>query len=152
MKKIIASVIIFLTSASLIGCDSMNNQDVGTVSGAVIGGLVGSRFGSGAGQMVAIGAGSVAGAYLGGQIGRSMDMADRARMNNAFENNAVGQPAYWQNNNTGVTYDVTPTRNISYEGNPYCREYHSTAIIAGKNQQIYGTACRKPDGSWEVVK
>jgi surface antigen len=151
MKKVITSLIVLLTSASLVGCDNMTNQDVGTVSGAVIGGLAGSRFGGGSGQMLAIGAGAVAGAYIGGQIGRSMDIQDRAHMNTAFENNAVGQPAYWQNPNTGVTYDVTPTRNVSYDGNPYCREYHTTAIIAGKSQQIYGTACRQPDGSWQIV-
>jgi surface antigen len=152
MKRVIASIVVLITSASLVGCDNMNNQDVGTVSGAVIGGLVGSRFGGGSGQMLAIGAGAVAGAYIGGQIGRSMDIQDRARMSQAFENNAVGQPAYWQNTNTGNTFDVTPTRNVSYEGNPYCREYHSTAIIAGKNQQVYGTACRQPDGTWQIEK
>jgi surface antigen len=151
MKKFISAFLLLLTTLTLTSCDNMNNQDVGTVSGAVIGGLVGSRFGGGAGQMVAVGAGAVAGAYIGGQIGRSMDVQDQAQMRQAFEYNAVGQPAYWQNTNTGAVYDVTPVRNISYEGNPYCREYRSTAVIGGQHQQVYGTACRQADGTWQVV-
>jgi surface antigen len=151
MKKIAAVLIALFTSLSLVGCDSMTNQDVGTLSGAALGGLIGSRFGGGTGQLVAVGAGALAGAYIGGSIGRSMDMADRARMNSAFENNAVGQPAYWQNAQTGASYDVVPVRNVSYEGNRYCREYRSAAYIGGKKQQIYGTACRQRDGSWQVM-
>jgi hypothetical protein len=32
-----------------------------------------------------------------------------------------------------------------------CREYQSTAIINGVNQQTTGTACLQPDGSWRIV-
>jgi surface antigen len=34
----------------------------------------------------------------------------------------------------------------------YCREYQSQAVIAGQWQQIYGTACRNPDGSWALTR
>jgi surface antigen len=155
MKKIITALLISITilplGLSLAGCDSMTNQDVGTVSGGVLGGLVGSRFGSGGGQIAAIGVGALSGAYIGGQIGRSMDQADRAHMSNAFENNAIGEPMYWRNDNTGIRYDIVPTRNVDIEGNQYCREYRSTAVIAGKTQQVYGTACRQQDGSWQII-
>jgi surface antigen len=151
LKKFLTASIILATALSVAGCENMNNQDVGTLSGAALGGLIGSRFGGGSGQLVAIGAGALAGAYIGGAIGRNMDQQDRARMNYAFENNAVGQPAYWQNPQTGVSYDVVPVRNVDYQGNQYCREYRSTAIIAGKRQEVYGTACRQPDGSWRTV-
>jgi hypothetical protein len=33
----------------------------------------------------------------------------------------------------------------------YCREFSKNAYIHGRHQQIYGLACRQPDGSWEVV-
>lgn len=33
----------------------------------------------------------------------------------------------------------------------YCREYQSSANIAGKTQKTYGTACRQPDGSWRII-
>jgi hypothetical protein len=32
-----------------------------------------------------------------------------------------------------------------------CREYQSTAIIGGRPQPSYGTACLQPDGSWRIV-
>lgn len=32
-----------------------------------------------------------------------------------------------------------------------CREYQSTAVINGKKQPTYGTACRQPDGSWRII-
>lgn len=41
MKKIAVASLSLL----LVGCASMNNQDVGTISGGVIGGLIGSQFG-----------------------------------------------------------------------------------------------------------
>ena len=34
---------------------------------------------------------------------------------------------------------------------PYCREFHTTATIAGQTAEVYGTACRGPDGAWEIV-
>lgn len=33
----------------------------------------------------------------------------------------------------------------------YCREYTKTIYIGGKAQEGYGSACMKPDGSWEFV-
>ena len=30
-----------------------------------------------------------------------------------------------------------------------CRDYRTTATIEGRQQQLYGTACRQPDGSWQ---
>ena len=146
LKKILILTLI----TTLFGCAEMSKQDVGTVSGGVLGGLVGSRFGGGSGQVLATGVGVLAGAYLGGAIGKNMDDADRMKMSNALETNQIGQPAYWQNQRTGNSYTVTPTKNISLDGNPYCREYRSVANIGGKRQQVYGTACRQPDGSWKI--
>ncbi len=33
-----------------------------------------------------------------------------------------------------------------------CREYQSTTMIEGRPQQVYGTACLQPDGSWRIVR
>jgi hypothetical protein len=33
----------------------------------------------------------------------------------------------------------------------YCREYSRTAVVNGAPVEIYGTACRQPDGSWRIV-
>lgn len=151
MKKFFRSIAVVLASISLISCSNVTNQDVGTVSGGVIGGLVGSQFGQGGGQLLAIGAGTLAGALIGGAIGKNMDETDKLKMNRALETNQVGQPAYWTNSKTGSNYKVVPTQNVTVQGNKYCREYRTTADIAGKQQQMYGTACRQPDGSWKMV-
>jgi len=129
----------------------MTNQDVGTVTGGVAGGLLGATVGQGGGQLVAIAAGTLIGAYIGGSIGKHMDDEDRARMNRALDNNNAGQPAYWQNQKTGNSYKVTPVKNVSVHGNKYCREYQTTATIGGKQEKMYGTACRQPDGSWKAA-
>lgn len=152
MKKLLIKLTLSLALISLVGCSNITKQDMGTVAGGVAGGLLGSQFGRGNGQLLAIGAGTLAGAYLGSSIGKSMDDTDRLKMNQALESNNVGQPAYWQNQKSGANYTVVPTKNVTVKHNRYCREYRSTANVAGKAQQIYGTACRQPDGSWQVVK
>ena len=151
MKKTASALVAVLVSLNLAGCANTTNQDMGTLSGGVIGGLLGSQFGHGTGQLLAVGAGALAGAYIGGALGKHMDDTDRLKMNQAMEQNSVGQPAYWRNQKTDASYTVVPTKDVTYDGNPYCREYRSTAIIAGKKQQVYGTACRQPDGSWQMV-
>lgn len=138
-------------SVSLVGCSNMTKQDMGTVSGGVIGGLVGSQFGQGGGKILAVGVGALAGALIGGAIGKNMDETDRLKMNQTLEANPTGKPAYWTNSNTGNSYTVVPTQNVTVDGNPYCREYRTTAVIAGKKQQMYGTACRQPDGTWKMA-
>ncbi len=95
-EKLFSTCVVLLTAANLAGCANMSKQDVGTVSGGILGGLVGSQFGKGSGQLVAVGAGALAGAYLGGAIGKNMDETDRLKMSQALESNPVGQPAYWQ--------------------------------------------------------
>jgi len=34
----------------------------------------------------------------------------------------------------------------------YCREYQTTSRIGGRWRPTYGTACYRPDGSWEVTE
>lgn len=151
MKKLFTLLVALICCASLTACQDMSNQDVGVMTGAVAGGLLGSTIGGGSGKVLAIAAGTIAGAVIGGSIGKSMDDTDRMKMNQALENNPVGRPAYWNNRNTGTAYEVVPTRNVRVEGNEYCREYRTVANIAGKRQQVYGTACRQPDGTWKAV-
>jgi len=76
-------------------------------------------------------------------------MADTVQ--NALENNKSNQPSDWMNPDTGNSGGVTPIRTFAdAQGRP-CREFISTIIIGGEEQQGYGTACRQPDGSWQIV-
>ena len=47
--------------------------------------------------------------------------------------------------------NAVPLRNFQDTSGRYCREYQRLADIGGVQQQIYGTACMMPDGSWQIV-
>ncbi|XEY21973.1 hypothetical protein ABMY26_33055 [Azospirillum sp. HJ39] len=32
-----------------------------------------------------------------------------------------------------------------------CREYQSSAVVGGRSQPVYGTACLQSDGTWRIV-
>lgn len=34
----------------------------------------------------------------------------------------------------------------------YCREFQTSVRVGGRSQPSYGTACRQPDGDWQVVE
>lgn len=148
MKKLIVASL--TTSLLLVGCAPINNEGVGTISGGVIGGLLGSQFGGGSGKVMAAAGGALLGAYLGGQIGKTMDKVDRMEMQRALETAPTGRAVVWSNPDNGNRYTVQPTRTYYRDQQP-CREYITKALIGGKTQQIYGKACRQADGSWRVV-
>jgi surface antigen len=131
-----------------------NKQMIGTGGGAVLGGLLGSQIGGGSGQLWATGAGVLLGALVGSEIGASLDNADRAyaaQANQEALSAPVGQRIAWNNPNSGNSGYIVPTRDGYSQSGRYCREYQQTVVVGGKQQSAYGTACRQPDGSWEVV-
>lgn len=134
----------------LTSCIPVNNESVGMVAGGVAGGLLGSQIGSGSGQVAAAATGAFVGAVLGGKIGQYMDKQDRLEVQRALENSPTGKSVSWKNPDTGNQYRVTPTRTYYRDEQP-CREYTTYASIGGKQEQIYGKACRKADGSWQVA-
>ena len=136
-------------SLLLVGCAPLSQQDVGTLGGGVVGGLLGSQFGGGSGKVMAAAGGALLGAYLGGQIGKTMDRQDKLEMQRALETAPTGRSMSWSNPDNGNRYVVEPTRTYYHDQQP-CREYITKAVIAGKSQQIYGKACRQADGSWRV--
>ena len=69
MKRLL---IVAVSAIALSGCFATNQQG-GTLVGAGLGGLLGSQFGSGTGQLAATGLGVLAGGLLGNQIGQHMD-------------------------------------------------------------------------------
>lgn len=148
MKKL--AVASLCVSVFLAGCAEVNNEGVGTVAGGVVGGLLGSQFGGGSGKVAAAEGGALVGAILGGQIGKTMDKVDQMQMQRALETAPTGRAVVWQNPDSGNRYTVQPTRTY-YANDQPCREYTTSAIIGGRNQQIYGKACRQADGSWRVV-
>lgn len=146
----------FLSSAGLSalllsGCANYQSQQEqsGMVIGGVLGGVLGSQVGRGDGRTAAIILGTVAGAAIGGSIGHSMADVDKMKTAQTLETVRTGVPTSWRNPDSGNQYVVVPTRTYDAAGGP-CRDYTIDAVIAGKRDKLFGTACRQPDGSWQV--
>ncbi len=157
MKKIILMTAM-IASIGLAGCESFQGagtkQTVGAASGAVLGGILGSRVGNGNGQLWATGIGVLLGGLVGSEVGRSLDKADIAYANaaNAKAHSApLGEEITWNNPETGNSGSVVTTRDGRNAENNYCREYQQTIYVGGKQESGYGIACQQPDGSWQIV-
>jgi len=128
---------------------------VGGVAGAALGGVAGSQFGGGSGKTAATIAGTLLGAYLGSEVGASLDRADMQYYNQtsqyALENAQPGQTLPWSNPNSTASGTVTPQAYYQTAGGQYCREYSQTITVQGRQERGHGTACRQPDGSWQIV-
>ena len=142
-----------LSLAVLGGCDTppyRQQEQAGVVIGAVVGGLLGSQVGHGGGRTAATIVGTMVGAVVGGNVGRSMDATDRLKTAHALETVRTGVPTRWRNPDTGYQYTVIPNRTYEVTQGP-CREYTVDAVIGGRAEKVYGTACRQPDGSWRML-
>jgi surface antigen len=117
-----------LLALPLMACESHSpsKQDVGTSSGAILGGVVGREVGHGTGQTVATIGCATVGAFLGSKIGGKMDHNDQLKTAQALKTLKNGQSMSWRNPDAGQRYTVMPTR--TYEG----------------------AACREADGTWRT--
>jgi surface antigen len=148
MKSISSASVCALLLAGCANYQSQQEQS-GVVIGGLLGGVLGSQVGRGDGRTAAIVLGTLAGAAIGGSIGHSMAETDKLKTAHALENVRTGVPTSWKNPDSGNEYVVVPTRTYEAPSGP-CREYTIDAVVAGKKDKIFGTACRQPDGSWQV--
>ena len=156
--NILKTSIIAAAALSLAACAGSgygDKQVAGAVLGAGAGAVAGSQFGSGHGRLAATAVGTLIGAFAGSSFGQSLDRADRLHaaraQTSALESAPVGQTIAWNNPDSGHHGSVTPTRTWQGNDGRYCREYQQTIVVGGQPQSGYGTACRQPDGSWQVV-
>jgi surface antigen len=145
LKTLLIGVFIFSC-----GCAQYpQHEQEGMVIGGILGGVLGSQVGGGRGRTAATIVGTMAGVMIGGSIGRSMDDTDRLNTARSLETVRTGVPSSWRNPDSGNQYTVVPTRTFDSSTGP-CREYTVDAVIGGKREKVYGTACRQPDGSWRI--
>lgn len=150
MKQKILSVAVVSTLLVFSACTTPpTKQDAGMVIGGALGGVLGSQVGHGDGTTAAIIVGTLLGGAIGGAVGKSMDDVDRLKTSHALETVRTGVPSSWQNPDSGNTYTVVPTKTVETSAGP-CREYVIDAVIGGKPEKVYGTACRQADGSWKT--
>jgi surface antigen len=149
---------IALVALALVGCANSDlgpKQTVGTLVGAGTGALIGTQIGRGRGQLIATSVGTLLGAYLGNEAGKSLDRADRLYASRAeyeaLEYTPSGGSTPWRNPDTGHYGSVTPIETYESAGGQYCREFQHQAQIGGRTRDVYGTACRTPDGQWQAA-
>ena len=149
------SKLFFLVILCII-ISSCNKQGVGTLMGGVTGGLAGATLGEGESKLITAGLGAVAGGLVGGAIGSYLDKKDKEMVQQvsytALEHTPSGQAVSWDNPDSGHSGYVIAKPAFRANDGRYCREYVQTAIIGNKTQEVYGRACRQPDGTWEIVK
>jgi surface antigen len=145
--------------ALLVSSCSTMTQTVQENPKAVLGTLIGAGAGAGIAALAGGGPGAIAGAavggaLIGGLIGNRLDARDKQlaaqAAQRAFESNSAGQSSEWQNPDSGHSGSITPTRTYQLANGQYCREYRQTIVVGGQQNQASGTACRQPDGTWQI--
>lgn len=152
MRVLILTIVAVLT---VTGCDTLKTKEgQGAALGGLAGAAIGSQIGHGWGTALAMTAGVVGGAMLGGHVGQKMDQADKYEQQQAaaraFESAPSGQSVAWKNPDSGHYGNVTPTQTYQRSDGIYCREFASNVVIDGQSETVHGTACRRPDGTWQA--
>lgn len=136
------TIIVLLLAILLVGSGCSTKAGTGTAVGGVTGGALGYAVGGGTGLLV----GAALGGLFGYGIGKSMDDEDRRRAAYALEQNRAME---WENAQ-GHHYQMVPTQTVYREGRE-CRNFKLMGEVDGKPDTITGTACRRPDGTWETI-
>ena len=120
----------------------------GAVGGSAAGALVGQAIGHSTGATLI---GAAVGGMLGYIVGNEMDKSDREQLNHAYDRGVSNQRSTWVNPDNGNKYAVTPQP--AYQNpttNRVCRRAEIEAVIDGKQERTYSTACRNQSGQWEL--
>ena len=140
----VGMALLFLLSLS----SCATKAQTGALGGAAGGALIGQAIGHNTGATLI---GAAVGAGLGYIIGNEMDKYDRDRLNNVYERGVSNQRSTWVNPDSGNRYAVTPQP--AYQdpsSHQVCRRAEINAVIDGKPQRTYSTACRDEYGSWQL--
>ena len=142
-------------AGGITGGGGLDKQDIGTGIGAVGGAVAGAQFGKGNGRIVTGALGALLGAGIGNAVGASLDRADmtyyQKAQQQALETAPPGQALPWSNPQSGHSGTIVAQAPYQNPTGQYCREFTNTINIGGQPQKGYGTACRQPDGSWQIV-
>jgi len=136
--------IIVLLAVLASGCSS--NRETGALSGGAAGAGIGALIGDGAAGPII---GGLLGVIVGSEIGREMDKRDRRYIASTLETSPSGRRSEWVNPDSGNRYAVTPQAAYEGSGGQPCREFVVTSDEF--NNPVYGTACRRADGTWHMV-
>jgi surface antigen len=140
----LASKLLIVTlGVSLSAGACATKSATGTAVGGVSGGALGYALGGTTGLVI----GGLVGGVVGHAVGAKMEEDDRRRAAIALEQNRMMQ---WENQRTGEDYRIEPRGTRYIEGRE-CRDFRLLADIEGTPDEITGTACRRPDGTWQTL-
>ncbi len=153
-SRIGAAGLVVALAAVLVGGCTGPHQATGGVGGAATGGLIGGALAGPRGLI----AGALLGGLFGSAVGSALDQRDRelaeAQAAWSLEHAPPGETSSWVNPESGHRGTITPLGPPEPASGPqlgeYCREFQQTVIVGGEEQEAYGTACRQPDGSWQI--
>ncbi|MBF0421778.1 MAG: glycine zipper 2TM domain-containing protein [Magnetococcales bacterium] len=146
-RGLVLSLALVVPGIIISGCESKAQSGAGL--GALGGGLIGSLAGPSKNRKENAVIGAAVGGLLGYAVGNEMDKADRARITETLEKGRSNQVSQWTNPDTGRQYVVTPMVAKTVDGRT-CRDVEIDAIVDGKHERATKTACRHPDGTWEM--
>ena len=142
------SLLLVLSMFFLTSCADMNKGQTGAVGGAAGGALIGQMIGHNT-EATLIGA--AVGTMLGYIVGNEMDKYDRKQLNHSYERGISNQTSSWVNPDNGNQYSVTPQPAYTNPStNRVCRKAEIDAVIDGKHEKTYTTACRDSNGQWQL--
>ena len=158
VKSFVGPVAVVVLGLGLSGCHYFGHTGLGpkghtgAALGAAGGGLAAAATGTGP---AGIAAGVLLGGILGGAVGHSLDQRDeelaRYHTQQGLEYAPSGDRVYWENPDSGNRGYMTPYPAYQTPQGNYCREFQQTIVVGGQPQSGYGTACRQPDGSWQII-
>lgn len=123
-----------------------DNKTVGTIFGALAGGLIGGAASHGNGGAVV--GGAILGGLLGNAVARDIPCEDHPYAFRAYAtglNGDIGRRYEWRH---GDNYGYfTPQREFN-RGRTVCRSWSETTYVRGREYNRSGTACRQTDGNW----
>ncbi|MBF0180490.1 MAG: glycine zipper 2TM domain-containing protein [Magnetococcales bacterium] len=148
-RLIILTAMVFLTTPILSGCfedKAQQGAGIGALGGALAGSLLGRSKNREQNALI----GAAVGGMLGYAVGNEMDKNDRAQLSHTLETAPSRKTTSWVNPDTRAEYAVTPQPAYQDNAGRDCRQAEIVSTINGKRETVVKTACRRPDGRWDI--
>jgi len=177
MKRLLLTSVLLTMVCAPLAAQAGDNSFFGTAIGASLGGYLGSTMGRGSGRLATTGAGVFLGGLVGNSIGSSMDRTQSYPSGGGYYAPYYQTYSYYEP--TYVAPEAPPPPQVVYvqptvvEYRPietpvyvqegyvggqgaaperHCREFTQTIKIDGQVHESYGTACLRPDGTWQIER
>ena len=154
---IVMTVVVFLGAcANDPEASNVLGRSLGAGVGAVAGGYLGNKIGTGTANTIATTVGVAMGAYFGGRLFDKLSRGDlnlaSAAQSAALENAPSGKAVTWSNPDSGTAGMATAKPAFEKKGVGPCRPFTHLIQQGSKKETVEGVACRNPDGSWRVLE